>query len=62
MATQNPLHGLYRLDCIDRCARLAASARTVRALRESLLAAISRNPEAPGRAAILERLREKHDA
>ena len=52
-AALNPLSGLYQLRCLACCARLVASTRPDKHQAQAMLAAISKQPGAPGRAEIL---------
>lgn len=57
-AASNKHHGGYRMQCLQCCARLVASARPSRPHQEVMLAAIARLPGAPTRQAILDRLKQ----
>ena len=46
--------GLYQAQCLDCCTRLVLSAHPNKAQAATLLAALTRFPNNPGRAAILE--------
>lgn len=52
-------HGAYNLNCLDCCARLVASTRPDKAKAAAMLHAIARNREAPKRADILARVKER---
>lgn len=57
-ARTNKYHGGYRMQCLQCCARLVASARPSRPHQEAMLAAIDRFPGAPPRQAILDCLKQ----
>lgn len=56
-AASSPTCGLYNAHCLRCCARLVASARPLRHAQEAMLAAIARDPLAPGRDEVLECVR-----
>jgi hypothetical protein len=49
-----PLSGVYRLTCLQCCARLVLSTQPDKRQANVMLAAIARQPGAPGRAEVLE--------
>ncbi len=60
-ATQARPHcGAYNLRCVACCARLVVSARPLRHAQEGLLACITRHPENPSKADVLNAI--KHHA
>ncbi|MDR0439467.1 MAG: hypothetical protein LBI59_00565 [Candidatus Accumulibacter sp.] len=57
-ARANPHHGTYRADCLDCCARLVASARSIgRRQQDILLDAIARFPSPHKREEIINHLK-----
>ncbi|MCW5284994.1 hypothetical protein [Verminephrobacter eiseniae] len=56
-AQTNKGWGCYRMQCLQCCARLVASARPSRPHQEAMLAAIERFPGAPSRDAVLAGLK-----
>lgn len=55
-ATARKHHGGYRMQCVQCCARLVASARPLRRQQEAMLAAIALFRGAPTRQEVLVRL------
>ncbi|MEZ5651851.1 MAG: hypothetical protein R3E87_15040 [Burkholderiaceae bacterium] len=53
------LGGVYRMQCLACCADLVLSTAPDKQRAAGMLAAIARHPDAPDRAAILERVRER---
>lgn len=58
-STQRPNSGEYSLKCVECCARLVLSARPSKRLAEKMLAAIARQPGAPGRDEVLACVAQK---
>ncbi len=54
---QQPLSGLYSMNCTHCCARLIRSARPMKGAQQSMLAAIARHPDAPKRSDILQAIK-----
>ncbi len=52
-AAKNPHCGSYRMQCLECCARLVLSAHPSKPQAASLLAAIERFPQNPGREQVL---------
>ncbi len=52
------LHGGYRMQCVQCCARLLRSARPMRGAQNALLAAIRHHPDAPETVEILDALKQ----
>lgn len=57
-AATRPLSGQYRMQCLACCTRLVLSAHPSKPQAAAMLAAIGRFPGAPGRAEILESVRQ----
>lgn len=55
---QRPHSGAYRMQCLECCARLVMTAHPDKRQASALLAAIERCPGNPGRAAVLESVRQ----
>jgi len=55
---QRPHSGAYSFKCVECCSRLVLSARPDKRLAASMLAAIERFPDNPGRERILECVRQ----
>ena len=55
---QRPHSGAYSFKCVECCCRLVLSTRPDKRLAASILAAIERFPENPGRDRILESVRQ----
>ncbi len=55
---QRPLSGAYRMQCLECCTRLVLTAHPDKRQASALLAAIERCPGNPGRAAVLESVRQ----
>jgi len=55
---QRPHSGAYSFKCVECCCRLVLSARPDKRLAASMLAAIDRFPDNPGRERILECVRQ----
>lgn len=53
-----PHSGAYRMQCLQCCARLVLSTHPNKQAAAGMLAAIARFPDAPGRDAILESVRQ----
>jgi hypothetical protein len=56
------LCGAYNLRCVRCCARLVMSARPNRKAQEGMLACITRRPENPAQAEILQAIKEADGA
>lgn len=57
-AAKKPLSGIYQFTCVQCCARLVLTAHPNKRQASALLAAILRFNQAPGRAEILECVRQ----
>ena len=55
---QRPHSGAYSFKCVECCSRLVLSTRPDKRLAASMLAAIERFPDNPGRERILESVRQ----
>ena len=55
---QQPHSGAYSFKCVECCSRLVLSTRPDKRLAASMLAAIERFPDNPGRERILESVRQ----
>ena len=55
---QRPHSGVYSFKCVECCCRLVLSAQPDKLLAASMLAAIERFPDNPGRERILECVRQ----
>ena len=55
---QRPHSGVYSFKCVECCCRLVLSAQPDKRLAASMLAAIDRFPDNPGRERVLECVRQ----
>ncbi len=55
---ERPHSGAYRFQCLECCTRLVLSTQPEKKLASAMLAAIERCPGNPGRAAVLESVRQ----
>lgn len=55
---ERPHSGAYRFQCLACCTRLVLTTQPEKRLASAMLAAIERCPDNPGRAAVLESVRQ----
>ena len=55
---ERPHSGAYRFQCLQCCTRLVLTTQPEKELAKAMLAAIERCPGNPGRAAVLESVRQ----
>lgn len=59
LSKQRPLSGVYSLKCVECCARLVLTAHPDKRQAQAMLAAIERFRGNPGRAKVLECVRQE---